>query len=60
MRVDAFDFDLPREAIATRPARPRDSARLLNLSAGLAHRTVADLPALLRPGDLMVFKTTRG
>ena len=59
MRVDAFDFDLPREAIATRPARPRDSARLLDLTAGLAHRRVADLPALLRPGDLMVFNDTR-
>ena len=59
MRVDAFDFDLPREAIATRPARPRDSARLLDLSACRAHRTVADLPALLRPGDLMVFNDTR-
>ncbi len=59
MRVDAFDFDLPREAIATRPARPRDSARLLDLTAGLAHRSVADLPALLRPGDMMVFNDTR-
>ena len=59
MRVDAFDFDLPREAIATRPARPRDSARLLDLSAGLAHRTVADLPAVLKPGDMMVFNDTR-
>ena len=59
MRVDAFDFDLPREAIATRPARPRDSARLLDLSAGLAHRGVAELPALLRPGDVMVFNDTR-
>ena len=59
MRVDAFDFDLPREAIATRPARPRDSARLLDLSAGLVHRTVADLPALLKPGDMMVFNDTR-
>ena len=59
MRVDAFDFDLPREAIAARPARPRDSARLLDLTAGLAHRRVADLPALLRPGDLMVFNDTR-
>ena len=59
MRVDAFDFDLPRAAIATRPARPRDSARLLDLSAGLVHRRVADLPALLRPGDLMVFNDTR-
>ena len=59
MRVDAFDFDLPREAIATRPARPRDSARLLDLTAGLAHRSVADLPALLQPGDTMVFNDTR-
>ena len=59
MRVDAFDFDLPREAIATRPARPRDSARLLDLSAGLAHRGVLDLPAVLKPGDMMVFNDTR-
>ena len=59
MRVDAFDFDLPREAIATRPARPRDSARLLDLTAGLAHHSVADLPALLRPGNMMVFNDTR-
>ncbi len=59
MRVDAFDFDLPREAIATRPARPRDSARLLDLTDGLFHRTVSALPDLLRPGDLMVFNDTR-
>ena len=59
MRVDAFDFELPREAIATRPAQPRDSARLLDLTAGLAHRGVADLPALLQPGDVMVFNDTR-
>ncbi len=59
MRVDAFDFDLPRRAIADRPAVPRDSARLLDLTAGLAHRRVSDLPALLRPGDVMVFNDTR-
>ena len=59
MRVDLFEFDLPRAAIATRPARPRDSARLLDLTAGLAHRSVADLPAVLRPGDMMVFNDTR-
>ena len=59
MRVDVFDFDLPRAAIATRPARPRDSARLLDLTTGLAHRTVADLPAVLKPGDMMVFNDTR-
>ena len=59
MRVDAFDFDLPRAAIATRPARPRDSARLLDLTAGLGHRSVADLPNLLRPGDMMIFNDTQ-
>ena len=59
MRVGTFDFDLPREAIATRPARPRDSARLLDLTTGLVHRGVADLPALLQPGDMMVFNDTR-
>jgi len=59
VRVDAFDFDLPREAIATRPARPRDSARLLDLTDGLVHRTVSTLPDLLGPGDLMVFNDTR-
>ena len=59
MRVDAFDFDLPREAIATRPARPRDSARLLDLTTGLAHCGIADLPALMHPGDMMVFNDTR-
>ena len=59
MRVEAFDFDLPRAAIAARPATPRDSARLLDLTAGLAHRTVSELPRLLRPGDVMVFNDTR-
>ncbi len=59
MRVDAFDFELPRAAIATRPASPRDSARLLDLRAGAAHRSVADLPALLGSGDVMVFNDTR-
>ena len=59
MRVDAFDFDLPREAIATRPARPRDSARLLDLITGIVHRGVTDLPALLQPGDMMVYNDTR-
>ena len=59
MRVDAFDFDLPREAIATRPARPRDSARLLDLITSIVHRGVTDLPGLLQPGDMMVFNDTR-
>ncbi len=59
MRVEAFDFDLPRAAIAERPAAPRDSARLLDLTAGLTHRMVSELPCLLRSGDVMVFNDTR-
>ena len=61
MRVDLFDFDLPPERIALRPARPRDSARLL-LAQGpsdLEDRIVSDLPALLRSGDVLVFNDTR-
>src|SRR6185295_17366020 len=43
-----------------RPAVPRDSARLLRVGrAGIAHQQVRDLPALLRPGDLMVLNDTR-
>ncbi len=59
MRVDAFDFDLPDELIALRPARPRDSARLLEVrGSNLAHHIVRDLPSLLRPGDCLVFNET--
>jgi len=60
MRVDAFDFDLPRELIADRPAVPRDAARLLEVAAdGLRDRALRDLPALLRPGDVLVVNDTR-
>jgi len=60
MKVDIFDFELPRELIAERPARPRDSARMLRVSAeGVADGGVRDLPALLCPGDVMVFNDTR-
>jgi S-adenosylmethionine:tRNA ribosyltransferase-isomerase len=62
MRVDLFDFDLPPERIALRPAVPRDSARLLVLPAGDApfeDRSVCDLPRLLRPGDALVVNDTR-
>jgi S-adenosylmethionine:tRNA ribosyltransferase-isomerase len=60
MRVDLFDFALPDELIAQRPAVPRDSARLLDVAAdGLHDRTVRDLPELLQPGDLLVFNDTR-
>jgi S-adenosylmethionine:tRNA ribosyltransferase-isomerase len=60
MRVDLFDFDLPEELIAQRPAVPRDSARLLDVTPqGLHDRTVTDLPGLLRKGDLLVFNDTK-
>ena len=61
MRVDLFDFDLPPESIALRPARPRDAARLLLVDGKNAFedRVVRDLPALLRAGDVLVFNDTR-
>ncbi|HEX8841336.1 MAG TPA: tRNA preQ1(34) S-adenosylmethionine ribosyltransferase-isomerase QueA [Sphingomicrobium sp.] len=60
MRVDLFDFDLPSERIALRPARPRDSARLLLVEgAVISDRQVLDLPRLLRAGDVLVFNDTK-
>ncbi|MDQ3247320.1 MAG: tRNA preQ1(34) S-adenosylmethionine ribosyltransferase-isomerase QueA, partial [Pseudomonadota bacterium] len=60
MRVDQFDFDLPPDRIALRPARPRDSARLLMVQgAELNDRSVLDLPKLLQPGDVLVFNDTK-
>ena len=60
MRLSDFDFDLPEEAIALRPA-PRGTARLLVVRPGeaLADRHVGDLVDLLRPGDALVFNNTR-
>lgn len=60
MRVDLFDFDLPQDLIALRPAQPRDSARLLLLDGDTTDdRIVRDLPDILRPGDCLVFNDTR-
>jgi len=60
MRVDLFDFDLPQERIALRPARPRDSARLMLVEGASIHdRHVLDLPSLLRPGDVLIFNDTK-
>ncbi len=61
MRVDLFDFELPEELIALRPARPRDRARLLHVCAegGFEDRVVRDAPSLFRRGDLLVFNDTR-
>ncbi len=60
MHVDLFDFDLPPDRIALRPASPRDSARLLTLDgANTRDAHVTDLPDLLRAGDILVFNDTR-
>ncbi|MCW5647382.1 MAG: tRNA preQ1(34) S-adenosylmethionine ribosyltransferase-isomerase QueA [Sphingopyxis sp.] len=60
MRVDAFDFDLPNERIALRPARPRDAARMLVVDGGnIVDAGVGDLPSWLHPGDCLVFNDTR-
>jgi len=63
MRTDLFQFDLPEDRIALRPASPRDSARLLVVRPGdpamLEDRIVRDLPDLLRPGDALVVNDTK-
>src|SRR3954468_4615111 len=61
MRTDLFDFDLPAERIALRPAVPRDAARLMVVRPGgaLEDRGVRDLPDLLNPGDALVVNDTR-
>jgi S-adenosylmethionine:tRNA ribosyltransferase-isomerase len=61
MRVDLFDFELPDERIALRPARPRDAARLLVVEPGgpFGDRHVSDLPGLLRAGDMLVLNDTK-
>lgn len=61
MRTDLFDFDLPPERIALRPASPRDSARMLVVEANgsYADHTVSELPEFLRAGDVLVVNDTR-
>ncbi|HEX5322071.1 MAG TPA: tRNA preQ1(34) S-adenosylmethionine ribosyltransferase-isomerase QueA [Stellaceae bacterium] len=61
MRLDDFDYELPRELIAAHPVEPREAARLLTIPAhgDFADRHIADLPELLRPGDLLVFNDTK-
>ena len=61
MKTSDFDFDLPQDRIALRPAPERDGARLLQVApdGALADRTVRDLPRLLRPGDILVLNDSR-
>src|SRR5690242_16025282 len=61
MDVSIFDFDLPQELIALRPAVPRDAARMLvvHKNGVLEHRQVRDLPNYLRSGDALVLNDTK-
>lgn len=63
LRLADFDFDLPQDRIALRPAEPRDHARLLVVQPRgrpqFEDRLVCELPALLRPGDILVFNDTK-
>tara|TARA_Y100000385_G_scaffold152455_2_gene158149 strand:- start:991 stop:2061 length:1071 start_codon:yes stop_codon:yes gene_type:complete len=61
MKVCDFDFDLPEERIALRPASPKDSAKLLQVSSAgeLFDYCVKDLPGLLLRGDVLVINETR-
>lgn len=60
MKVADFDYDLPERCVALRPCTPRDAAKLLVVKPdGLADHVFHKLPALLRPGDLLVFNDTK-
>ena len=62
MKLEEFDYVLPREFIAVEPATPRDDSRLLVLprrGGRREHRRFRDFPGYLRPGDLLVLNDTR-
>ncbi|NDA48591.1 MAG: tRNA preQ1(34) S-adenosylmethionine ribosyltransferase-isomerase QueA, partial [Alphaproteobacteria bacterium] len=61
MRVDLFDFELPEDLIALRPAEPREAARLLVIPAqgDCLHQQVGDLPNWLKAGDVLVVNDTK-
>jgi S-adenosylmethionine:tRNA ribosyltransferase-isomerase len=59
MQISDFDYSLPEALIARYPATERRASRLLEVGAQLVDRSFAELPALLRPGDLLVFNDTR-
>jgi S-adenosylmethionine:tRNA ribosyltransferase-isomerase len=60
VKLSDFDFDLPEVLIATRPARPRSSARLL-LAKGdqISDHHVSDLVEIFQPGDVLVLNNTK-
>ena len=60
MKLSDFDFDLPERLIATRPARPRSSARMLVAQGGrITDARAIDLPSFLRPGDRLILNDTK-
>jgi len=59
MFISDFDYELPTELIARYPATDRRGSRLLSVDDGIGDLGFADLPSLLRPGDLLVFNDTR-
>lgn len=62
MQLSEFDFPFDPRLVALQPVSPRDRARLLLLDRrtdGLVHRSVTDLPSLLKPGDLLVVNDTK-
>ena len=62
MRIEDFDYALPPELIAQEPSACRDAARLMTIERGtgaIGEGVVADLPGILKPGDLLVVNDTR-
>lgn len=59
MKLSEFNFTLPDELIATQPAEPRDSSRLLVIGAELEDEIFRDLPSLISPDDLLVFNNSK-
>lgn len=59
MKLSDFHFELPQSSIATSPASPKDSARLLEFSSSLNDFHVSQLPELLRKGDVLVVNDTK-
>ena len=60
MKLDAFDYDLPDGRIAAEPARPREAAKLLDMTSadGFVDRQISDFPGLCQPGDVIVVNNT--